>query len=101
MSHLAFVPTNAIELIELAAAQDAIRKGDLEARPLLNTPLDVLAQHVVTIAIGGGFQPDELLHEVRSTYAYQSLSDQEWQWVLNFVVRGGESLNAYPEFHRV
>ncbi|GAA4457257.1 ligase-associated DNA damage response DEXH box helicase [Novipirellula rosea] len=100
-SRLAFVPTNAIELIELAAAQDAIRKGHLEARPLLRKPLDVLAQHVVTIAIGGGFTADELLQELRTTYAYQSLSDPEWQWVLDFVVRGGSSLEAYPDFHRV
>ncbi len=101
VSRLAFVPTNAIELIELAAAQDAIKRGELESRLLLNKPLDVLAQHVVTIAIGGGFTSDELLDEVRSTVAYQSLSGQEWQWVLDFVVRGGSSLTAYPDFHRV
>ncbi|MEO1528745.1 MAG: DNA ligase-associated DEXH box helicase, partial [Planctomycetota bacterium] len=64
-------------------------------------PLDVLAQHLVTIAIGGGFESQELLDEVRSTDAYQSLRDDEWQWVLDFVVRGGASLNAYPDFHRV
>jgi ATP-dependent Lhr-like helicase len=100
-SRLAFIPTNALELIELAAAQDAIRKGLLEARPLLNKPLDVLAQHAVTIAIGGGFDRAELLHEVRTCRSYQSLSDTEWQWVLDFVVQGGSSLEAYPEFHRV
>ncbi|SMP67129.1 ATP-dependent helicase Lhr and Lhr-like helicase [Neorhodopirellula lusitana] len=101
VSRLAFVPTNAMELIELAAAQDAIRGGRLEARPLLEKPLDVLAQHVVSIAIGGGFSSDELLQEVRTAFAYRSLTDDEWQWVLNFVVRGGESLEAYPDFHRV
>jgi len=101
VSRLVFVPTNAIELVEFAAAQDAIAGGDLESRQLLDKPLDVLAQHVVTIAIGGGFNSEELLAEVRSTRAYQSLSDTEWQWVLDFVVRGGSSLTAYPEFHRV
>ncbi len=100
-SRLAFVPTNAIELIELAAAHDAIKKGHLEARPLINKPLDVLAQHVVTIAIGGGFRSEALLNEIRSSYAYQSLSDDEWRWVLDFVVHGGSSLTAYPEYHRV
>jgi ATP-dependent helicase Lhr and Lhr-like helicase len=100
-SRLAFVPTNSIELIELAAAQDAIKQGQLEARSLINKPLDVLAQHVVTIAIGGGFNSNELLDEVRSTAAYQSLTEEEWQWVLDFVVRGGSSLTAYPDFHRV
>ena len=101
ISHLAFVPTNAIELMELAAAQDAIRAGHLEARPLLKKPLDVLAQHLVTIAIGGGFRSQELLREVRSTQAYESLTDTEWNWVLDFIVRGGASLDAYPEFKRV
>ena len=100
-SRLAFVPTNAIELIELAAAQDAIKQGHLEAIPLLKKPLDVLAQHVVTIAIGGGFESQALLDEIRSTFAYESLTDNEWQWVLDFVVRGGTSLTAYPDFHRV
>jgi len=100
-SRLIFVPTNAIELIEMSAAKDAIHNGNLEARPLLSKPLDVLAQHAVTIAIGGGFTSDELFAEVRTTQAYASLTETEWQWVLDFVVRGGSSLNAYPEFHRV
>ncbi|WP_146520899.1 ligase-associated DNA damage response DEXH box helicase [Stieleria varia] len=101
ISRLAFVPTNAIELIELAAAQDAIKAGHLEARPMLNQPLDVLAQHAITVAIGGGFESRELLDEIRTTVAYQTVTDQEWQWVLDFVVRGGNSLTAYPDFHCV
>ncbi len=100
-SRLAFVPTHALELVELAAARDAIADGDLESRPLLSKPLDVLTQHAVTIAIGGGFDSQELLDEVRSARAYENLSNNEWQWVLDFIVRGGSSLTAYPEFHRV
>ncbi|HBE67282.1 MAG TPA: ligase-associated DNA damage response DEXH box helicase [Planctomycetaceae bacterium] len=100
-SRLFFVPTNAIELIELAAAQDAIRLRQLEARRPLSRPLDVLAQHAVTIAIGGGFTADELLAEVRSTRSFDALSDAQWQWVLKFVTTGGESLKAYAEFQKV
>ncbi len=100
-SRLVFIPTNAWELVEIAAARDAIRMGHLEARPNIEAPLDVLAQHLVTIAIGGGFVADELLDEVRSTRAYAALSNAQWEWVLDFVVRGGSSLRAYPEFQRV
>ena len=100
-SRLTFVPTNALELLEFAAAKEAIQKGRLESRPLLKKPLDVLAQHVVTIAIGGGFTSEELFREVRTTQSFQSLTADEWQWVLDFVVHGGSSLGAYPEFHRV
>jgi ATP-dependent helicase Lhr and Lhr-like helicase len=100
-SRLIFVPTNALELIELAAAKEAIQRGRMEARPLLDKPLDVLVQHAVTIAIGGGFRSEELFREVRTTQAFQSLTEDQWQWVLDFIIRGGSSLNAYPEFHRV
>lgn len=100
-SRLFFVPTNAIELIELAAAQDAIRLRQLESRRPLAKPLDVLAQHAVTIAIGGGFTADQLLTEVRTTRSFDTLSDSEWQWVLKFVTTGGDSLKAYPEFQKV
>ena len=50
----------------------------MEARPLLNKPLDVLVQHVVTIAIGGGFKSDELLQEVRTTQSFGSLTEGEF-----------------------
>lgn len=100
-SQLSFVPTNAIELIELAAAKDAIARGDLESRLERSKPLDVLAQHLVTVAIGGGFEAESMLREVRSSHAYRDLTDEEWQWALDFVVRGGSSLSRYPEFSRV
>ena len=100
-SRLVFVPTHSLELVELAAAQDAISKGNLESRPLLNKPLDVLVQHAATLSLGGGFELEELLAEVRTTRCYESLSDEEWKWVLDFIVRGGGTLEAYPEFHRV
>jgi ATP-dependent Lhr-like helicase len=64
-------------------------------------PLDVLVQHLVTIALGGGFRPDELLAEVRSAWSFRHLSDEEWQWALDFVARGGQTLTAYPEYRRV
>jgi ATP-dependent helicase Lhr and Lhr-like helicase len=70
-SRLVFVPTNALELIELAAAKEAIKQCKLEARELLKNPLDVLVQHAVTIAIGGGFTSNELLDEIRTTKAFE------------------------------
>ena len=100
-SKITFVPTNAIELVELAAIRDSIKEGKIESRPALSKPLDVLAQHVVTVALGDGFVADELLSEVRSTTAYGQLTDEEWQWVLDFAERGGSSLTAYPDFHRI
>ncbi len=80
---------------------DEALAGRIESRRPPRKPLDVLTQHMVSIALGGGFRPDELLSEVRSTHAYRDLGDDEWQWALDFVIRGGSSLRAYPEYHRV
>lgn len=101
LSRVTCVPTNVLELVEVAAARDGIERGAIEARPLVERPLDVLVQHVVTVALGGGFVPDELLAEVRGTRAYAELRDDEWAWVLAFVTSGGEALRGYPEYTRV
>ncbi|WP_254427025.1 ligase-associated DNA damage response DEXH box helicase [Herbaspirillum sp. VT-16-41] len=100
-SRATLVPTNSLELVEAAAAQDAVAAGRVEQRPVPDTPLDVLVQHLVTIALGGGFRADELLAEVRQAWSYRHLREDQWQWALDFVVRGGQSLGAYPEYHRV
>src|SRR5690606_21472748 len=63
--------------------------------------LDVLAQHCVTLALGGGFDADVLLAEVRGTDAFAQLSDEAWQAVLDFIVRGGSALEHYPDYRRV
>jgi ATP-dependent Lhr-like helicase len=100
-SRVTCVPTNAFELVEVAAVRQAVTAGQIEARPPVECPLDVLVQHVVTIALGGGFVASELLAEVRTTYAYRNLSAAEWAWVLDFATRGGPALQNYPEYNRV
>ena len=100
-SRVTCVPTNVLELVEVAAARDGIRSGRIESRLPVERPLDVLVQHVVTVALGGGFREEELLAEVRSTVAYAGLEDDEWAWVLRFAGTGGEALRAYPEYARL
>ena len=100
-SRVTLVPTHSLELVEAAAARHAAQAGQVEARESPREPLDVLVQHLVTIALGGGFVPDALLAEVRTTVAYRDLSDAAWQWALDFVRQGGPSLTAYPDYQRV
>ena len=98
---LVCVPTNSLELIECAAARTAVLGGVVEARRPLTLSLDVLAQHIVSTACGGGFRPAELLAEVRSTHAFATLDDRSWRWALDFAARGGQALTAYPDFSRI
>ena len=100
-SRVTCVSTNALELIEAAAVREAIAEGHIESRPPLGKPLDVLAQHAVTIAVGGGFEERDLFDEVRRTESFRDLTSGEWSWVLDFVTRGGPALQAYPDYHKV
>jgi ATP-dependent Lhr-like helicase len=101
VSRLTCVPTNALELVDVSAARAALEAREIEARRPIERPLDLLAQHAVTVAIGGGFISGELLAEVRSSWAYRDLTDAEWRWVLDFITRGGSALEAYPEYRKV
>ena len=101
VSRVIGVPTNAMEIIDFMAARDAARAREIESRRPLERPLDVLVQHMVTCAMGGGFMEGELLAEVRTAHAYRELSDEHWAWCMDFVKRGGETLKAYPQYARV
>jgi ATP-dependent helicase Lhr and Lhr-like helicase len=100
-SRLTLVPTHTMELIEAAAARQAAYAGRVEQRRSPDKPLDVLVQHLVTIALGGGFRADELFDEVRSAWAYCDLTRGEFDWALTFCEGGGGSLAAYPDYHRI
>ncbi|HEX8886210.1 MAG TPA: ligase-associated DNA damage response DEXH box helicase [Noviherbaspirillum sp.] len=100
-SRVTLVPTNSLELLEAAGAKRALAARSVEARIPPNKPLDVLVQHLVTMALGGGFRSDELYQEVRQAWSFRALTAEEWQWALDFVARGGQSLTVYPEYRRV
>ncbi len=101
VSRATIVPTLALELLECVAARHAVMRMELEPRTGMTLALDVLAQHLVTLAIGGGFDAEQTLREVRSTHAFERLSDEQWTWVLDFITRGGSALQGYPQFQRV
>ncbi|SDE17692.1 ATP-dependent helicase Lhr and Lhr-like helicase [Paracidovorax valerianellae] len=100
-SRITLVPTHSLELVEAAAARAAVRAGQVEMRACPRRPVDVLVQHLVTVALGGGFEPESLYAEVRRTAAYADLPRGVWQWCLDFVHRGGPSLAVYPDYRRV
>ncbi len=95
------VASHAFELVEFSAAREALAERRLEDRPPYDRPLDVLVQHVVTCAAGGGFESEQLYKEVKTAACYAGLTTQQWQWVMDFVERGGEALTAYPQYARI
>jgi ATP-dependent Lhr-like helicase len=101
VSRITCVPSHALEFVEAAAARRKAMQGRIEARIPVDRPLDLLTQHLVTIAAGEGFIEEAMKAEVKTARAFRDLTEAEWQWALDFVTRGGDALKAYPDYHKV
>ena len=99
ISRIFCVPTNALELVEFSAARDAWERREIESRLLLNKPLDVLVQHLVTLVLGQPARPEDLKKEILTTWSYHTLTDAEWDWCVAFVTNGGK-LAQYPQYRK-
>ncbi|WP_347556523.1 ligase-associated DNA damage response DEXH box helicase [Robbsia sp. KACC 23696] len=101
-SRVTLVPTHALELIEAVAARNAALSGHIESRTPPEKPLDVLVQHLVTLALGGGFDAGgPLLHELQQAWSYRNLDRATLDWTIAFVEHGGDALRGYPTYHRI
>lgn len=100
-STLYFVPTHALELVEAAALRQAVEQQALESRTPYIRSFDVLIQYLVTLAVSEGFRPETIFAEIKSTHAYASVTPDEWAWCLDFITKGGKSLQAYDEHKKV
>ncbi len=101
ISRILCVPSNALELVEIAAVRNALAENRIEGREPPRRSLDVLCQHLVTIAMGSGFIEQDMLNEIRDTHCFAELTTTEWQWVMDFITLGGQALKGYPQYHKV
>src|SRR6476469_8416302 len=95
------VPGNRFEYLEARAALDAIDDGELDPEVFRPGALDVLAQHILAMAVAAPFQQDHLLTEVRAAAPYAGLKQETFEEILNFIATGGYSLKAYDRFRRL
>ena len=100
-SQVLFMPTHALELLELSALRRGLAAGLVEERHPPIAPIDVLLQHLTSLACGPGFEPAQALSAVRTAWSYRQLSDEDWQWCLRFLEHGGDCLGAYPRYRKL
>ncbi len=100
-SQVLFMPTNALELLEVSAMRRGLEAGVVEHRAAPEAPLDVLLQHLVTLACGPGLSPAKELRAIRGAWSFRQLSDAAWQWCLDFLEHGGRCLAAYPRYRKL
>ncbi|HEX8938449.1 MAG TPA: ligase-associated DNA damage response DEXH box helicase, partial [Sphingomicrobium sp.] len=95
------VPGNRFEYLEGRAALDAIDDGELDPEVFRAGATDVLAQHILAMAIAAPFQEDELLVEIRSAAPYAGFERERFDEILSFIATGGYALKAYDRFRRL
>ena len=101
LSHAYFLPTHAIELIEIAGLRQSVNEKQVESRVPYIRSFDVLIQYLMTLAVSEGFEPEEIYQEITNTFNYESVTREEWQTILSELVFGSKALEAYDEYHKV
>lgn len=96
-----FLPTHAIELVEASALQRAVKENVVEDRIPYLLSFDVLVQYLTTLAVSNGFFPKDIYPEIKSTFCFQGMTEEQWKWLLNFITKGSQSLQAYDEYKKV
>ena len=100
-SRAILVPTNCFEFVECIAAKECIKLNLLEDEQYSEGSLDVLAQHIVGVAISKKFKKEELYEQVKKAWPYRNLNEEDFEKTLSFVENGGYSLQGYEEYSRL
>ena len=101
VSKIWFLPTHSLELMEAAALKSAMKEGLIESREPMLLCFDVLIQYLSTLAISDGFYPEALFREIRSTFCFREMEEEEWREILHFITEGGVALQQYDEYRKV
>ena len=101
VSKIYFLPTHSLELVEAAALKNAIEENLIESKEPMLLCFDVLIQYLNTLAISDGFKPEEIFKEIKSTYCFRDLNENEWYEVLQFLVEGGKALHQYDDYKKI
>jgi ATP-dependent helicase Lhr and Lhr-like helicase len=95
------VPSNRFEVLECRAAIDAASAGEQDAEVSRTGALDVLAQHLLGMAVAGPFDGDAQFAETISAAPYADLAREDFDRVLAFVATGGYALKSYERFAKI
>jgi ATP-dependent helicase Lhr and Lhr-like helicase len=84
--------TNMNDLVECCATVLLARKRHLDEIRIPVAPLDVLAQHLVSMGCIRVWKRDEAFELVRRAYPFRNLTQAEFDDVLDYLAGGGKSL---------
>jgi ATP-dependent Lhr-like helicase len=100
-TNVLLVPTNRLHLNEYAALADALDSESLEPIRPPEHCLDVLIQHLVTMALQAPWHPDEMFQEIKGAWSYRHMTCDTFERLLTVLTKGSDSLKEYPEYRRL
>lgn len=101
VSKIYFLPTHSLELVEAAALKSAMDEHMIESKEPMLLCFDVLIQYLNTLAVSDGFAPDEIFKEIKQTFCFSELTEDEWDEVVQFIVEGGKALQQYDDYKKM
>lgn len=101
VSKIYFLPTHSLELVEAAALKTAIDEQVIESKEPMLLCFDVLIQYLNTLAVSDGLAPDEIYKEIKQTFCFGEMTEDEWEEVIQFIVEGGKALQQYDDYRKM
>ena len=101
VSKIYFLPTHSLELVEATALKSAIDENLIESKEPMLLCFDVLTQYLNTLAVSDGFAPDDIFKEIKQTYCFAEMTEDEWDEVMQFIVEGGKALQQYDDYKKM
>lgn len=92
ISHGLLVASNINDLVECTVTARMMEQRALEPVKIHDDPLDVLAQHLVGLAIFESVTLDEAFALVRRSYPFRALAREKFDRVVRYLEGGGASL---------
>lgn len=93
-SHGVLVATNVNDLMECVVCAEMTRKAQLDDVRIMDSPSDVLAQHLVGLGMEKKHTRADAYAIVKRAWPYRALTRQSFEKILRYVMGGGRSLET-------
>lgn len=96
-----FIPMERDDLLEVLVMSKAAEAGKLDEAYIPENPLDVLAQHIVGMAVERKWRIDEAYSLVKRSYNFRTLSREDFISVLRYLSGYYRQLEGYKVYGKI
>lgn len=95
------IPVEQDDLVEDAVIAQEALKGNLDRAYIPKNCLDVLAQHIVGMAVEQKWNVEDAYQLVKRSYCYRDLSRESFRTILKYLSGGYQSLEAFRVYGKI